>query len=105
MDANPTPKDITMFNLVRIAMDISRDAQYMRGIIQSVSKRPSERLEEERIDGNEVMSLLKIKRGTLQKLRDNKTLPFKRLNGKIYYKTADVAALLNSNNLKVKNKR
>jgi hypothetical protein len=104
MDTNPTVKDISMFNLVWMAFDISKDAKYMKGIMHSVSRRPSVRLEEEWIDGYEVMSLLKIKRGTLQKLRDSKTLPFNRLNDKMYYKTSDVEALLNANNLQVSNK-
>ena len=105
MDANPAGKDITMFQLVRIALDISRDVQYMKGIIQSASVKQSERLVDEWINSQQVMKLLKIKKGTLQNLRDEGILAYTTIKSKIYYKAADVAGLLKSNYRKVNNKK
>jgi hypothetical protein len=42
----------------------------------------------------EVKKLLKISYGTLQNLRINGTLPYKKIGGIIYYKMADIDNLL-----------
>ena len=105
MDKNFMGKDITMYHLVQIVLDITRDVQELKTFVQLSSVKHYERLTEDMIQSRQVMTILKIKKGTLQKLRDNKTLLFTRFRGKIYYKTADVIALLKSNNSKVNNKR
>lgn len=47
------------------------------------------------IDGQQVMDTLKISKRTLQSLRSAGVLPYSRLNGKYYYKVADIDDLLN----------
>ena len=49
------------------------------------------------IDNQDVMQLLHISLRTLQKFRTNGTLPYTKVNGKIYYRRQDVEALLNKN--------
>ena len=45
----------------------------------------------------EVRKLLKISHGTLQNLRVNGTLPYKKIGGIIYYRLDDINNLLNEN--------
>jgi hypothetical protein len=43
------------------------------------------------------MQMLHISKRTLQNLRDSKTLPFSRVNGKFFYKLSDIQSVLESN--------
>lgn len=45
----------------------------------------------------EVAGLLKVSRRTLQKMRDNRTLPFLLLGGKALYREHDIQTLLERN--------
>ena len=49
------------------------------------------------LDSQEVLLILHISKRSLQKLRDNRTLPYSRINGKFYYKVADIQELLEKN--------
>ena len=49
------------------------------------------------IDNQDVMQALHISCRTLQTLRSNGTLPYSRINNKIYYLRRDVEKLLNDN--------
>lgn len=49
------------------------------------------------IDGQDVMQILHISQRTLQTIRENGTLPFSKVNGKIYYKTSDIESILTDN--------
>ena len=49
------------------------------------------------LDGQDVMQMLHISKRTLQNLRDSKTLPFSRVNGKFFYKLSDIQSVLESN--------
>ena len=52
---------------------------------------------EDWIDNQDVMQMLHISKRTLQTLRSNGTLPFSRINGKIYYRRQDIKKLLSDN--------
>ena len=49
------------------------------------------------IDGQDVMQMLKISPCTLQRLRDNGTLPYSKLGRKIFYKESDIDRTLEDN--------
>ena len=49
------------------------------------------------IDNQDVMEALHISPRTLQTLRSNGTLPYSRINNKIYYRRRDVESILNNN--------
>lgn len=49
------------------------------------------------IDNQDVMETLHISPRTLQTLRSNGTLPFSRINGKIYYRRQDIQKILADN--------
>ncbi len=53
------------------------------------------------LDNQEVCQILNISKRTLQTYRDNGTLPFSRINHKMFYRPADVERLI----LKLKNNR
>ncbi len=52
---------------------------------------------EDWLDSQDVKLKLHICDRTLQKLRDNGTLPFTRLNNKIYYRRQDIEQILSNN--------
>ena len=104
MDKNPMGNGITMYHLVQIALDLSGEMKDLVAFVKNEGRKHSEKLREEWIDGSEVMNLLRIKKVTLQKLRDTGILPFSSIIGKFYYKTADIEALLKTNYRKVNNK-
>ena len=52
---------------------------------------------EDWLDSQDVMQMLHIGSRTLQKLRDNGTLPFSRINHKLYFRRQDLEAILNNN--------
>ena len=49
------------------------------------------------LDNSDVMRALNISQRTLQTLRTNGTLPYSQIGGKLYYKRADIEALLDRN--------
>ena len=52
---------------------------------------------EDWLDNQDVMETLHISPRTLQTLRSNGTLPFSRINGKIYYRRQDIQKILADN--------
>lgn len=73
--------------------------KHIEGLVKSISnleKTHAQRLAEEWIDGEKVKEILKIGTRKLQAHRDNGTLPYSQIGGKIYFKTSDVEDLLNS---------
>ena len=65
--------------------------------IQGLKKNKAEQFKEEWMDGQEVMFALHIGYRTLQTLRCTGQIPCSRVHHKIYYKTSDVKAMLESN--------
>lgn len=61
-------------------------------------------LSEAWLDVQETCLALKISKRTLQTYRDNKVLPFSQIGGKIYFKSTDIEAHLNSHYVKVHNR-
>lgn len=68
---------------------------YMANV--SASAESTERFDKVWIDGQDVMLSLHISKRTLQYLRDTGVLPYSRINGKFYYKIADIENLLVKN--------
>lgn len=52
---------------------------------------------EDWLDNQDVMNLLHVSPRTLQSLRSNGTLPYSRINGKIYYRRQDIQKILADN--------
>ena len=66
-------------------------------LMKSEKTNNRKKLSETWLDNQEVMDILKISPRTLQAMRDNKTLPFSKVGGKIYYRATDVEKLLKDN--------
>jgi hypothetical protein len=105
MDKDHIHEGITQFQLIQICMDLNEEMVALKTFAKMASRKPSERVAEEWLNSNQTMTLLKIKKVTLQKLRDTETLHHSNINGKFYYKAADVEALLKSNYRKMNNKK
>jgi hypothetical protein len=75
---------------------IKHDIEALGKSIAEMKKTHAQVLTEEWIDSVKVKAILKIGTRKLQMHRDNGTLPYSQIDGKIYYKTSDVEALLNT---------
>lgn len=84
-----------MSELPTLISCIKHDIEALGKSIAEMKKTHAQVLTEEWIDGETVMSILKIGTRKLQMHRDNGTLPFSKIDGIIYFKTSDVEALLN----------
>jgi 5-bromo-4-chloroindolyl phosphate hydrolysis protein len=86
-----------MNDLLKALSRMSKDIEEIKEQIVRISKSRAELFKESWIDGQEVMFVLNISKRTLQSFRDNKTIPFSRINGKFYYKVSDLVELLENN--------
>ena len=74
---------------------IKHDIEALGKSVAEMKKTHAQILTEEWIEGKRVATILKIGTRKLQMHRDNGTLPYSQIDGKIYYKTSDIEALLN----------
>ena len=88
-----------MNELIQIMLQVSQEVKNLKALIHTFKKTRIEQFNETWIDGQEVMQSLHISKRTLHTLRNNGTLPYSRLNGKFYYKVADIEQVLESNYL------
>ena len=86
-----------MNEIIQMLLRLSQDLEFIKAFIKSLNKSKTELFKENWLDGQDVMQLLHISKRSLQSLRDTGTLPFSRINGKIYYKLSDIEGLLDSN--------
>lgn len=82
---------------MNLLMQLTRDFEVIRAYVLALKKSKLDNFKETWIDGQDVMQTMHISKRTLQSLRDNGTLPYSRINGKFYYKVADIENLLESN--------
>ena len=86
-----------MTEVINLLMQLTRDFEVIRAYVLALKKSKLDNFKETWIDGQDVMHTMHISKRTLQSLRDNGTLPYSRINGKFYYKVADIESLLESN--------
>ena len=86
-----------MTEVLNLLMQLTRDFEVVRAYVFALKKSKLDNFKEIWIDGQDVMHTMHISKRTLQTLRDNATLPYSRINGKFYYKVADIESLLESN--------
>lgn len=95
-----------MTELMQLLLELSGAIKEMKAQILILKQTRTEKFKQEWIDGQQVIDALNISKRTLQSLRDNGTLPYSRVNGKFYYKVADLEKLLESNySANLKNER
>ena len=86
-----------MIELMQLAIEMSKDIQYLKAYIEALKNTKSKKLSEDWLDNQEVLQTLHISPRTLQSYRDNGTLPFSKIEGKFYYKASDIETLLKRN--------
>ena len=86
-----------MTEVINLLMQLTRDFEVVKAYVFALKKSKLDNFKETWIDGQDVMHTMHISKRTLQTLRDNGTLPYSRINGKFYYKVADIENLLESN--------
>ncbi len=86
-----------MQEIINLVSVIKNDISKLHNEIKKMTKTHTQQLSEEWIQREQVMQILKIKERKLQSMRDNGTLPYSQIDGKIYYRTSDVENLLKKN--------
>ena len=86
-----------MTEILDFMNNVSKDILYIKTHIKEIQNAKSQSITDKWIDGQEVMMTLHVSKRTLQTLRDTNVLPFSRINGKFYYKVADIDKLLETN--------
>ncbi len=86
-----------MMEVMQLLLELSGAIKEMKAQILILKQTRTEKFKQEWIDGQHVIDALNISKRTLQSLRDTGTLPYSRVNGKFYYKVADLEKLLESN--------
>ncbi len=86
-----------MNEILNLLMQLTQDFDLIRAYVLAMKKSKLDSFKETWIDGQDVLQTMHISKRTLQSLRDNGTLPYSRINGKFYYKVADIESLLESN--------
>ena len=86
-----------MTEVLNLIMQLSQDFEVIKAYILALQKSKLQLLQEGWTDGKTVMQSMQISNRTLQSLRDCGVLPYSRINGKFYYKVADIEKLLESN--------
>ncbi|WP_282036192.1 helix-turn-helix domain-containing protein [Saccharicrinis aurantiacus] len=86
-----------MQEVLLLVKTIRSDIHSLQSKLDKFAKTHTQQLKEEWITKEEVMSILNISPRKLQTMRDNGTLPFSQIDGKMYYRTADVENLLKKN--------
>lgn len=86
-----------MRTLIGIALELSREMHTLKVILKLRQQMLLHPLIHQWIETTQVTSELKISKRTLQKLRDQRILPFTLMGGKIFYKMADLMSLLEAN--------
>jgi len=81
---------------------MAEDLKEIKAEFQRLKKSQAEQLKESWIDGQDVSIALNIGPRSLQTLRTSGKLPYTKVQGKCYYKFADLEALLESNYIRNK---
>ena len=86
-----------MIELMQALLKLAGDIKEVKALLFSLKQTRAEKFKETWIDGQDVMLALNISKRTLQSLRDTGIIPYSRINGKFYYKVADLEKLLERN--------
>lgn len=83
-----------MEDIIRAIAQIEEDIKDIKQQIEILKKRPDVLFREEWMDGADVQFALNISQRTLRYIRESGKLPCTRLHKKIFYKVADIKALM-----------
>lgn len=86
-----------MNTIIKSLLLLSGELKEVKVHMELLHKTRVEHFKEAWVDGADAMEILKMSRRTLSKLRNSGELPFSQINGKLYYKLADIETLLEAN--------
>lgn len=86
-----------MHEVLEMIRSLVQDFDMIKAYVLELKRPETNLFKEQWIDGQDVLQVLHISKRNLQTLRDNGTLGFSRIGGKIYYKVSDVEGLLEKN--------
>lgn len=86
-----------MNEVIKSLLLLSGELKEVKVHLEFLKKSRVEYFKEAWIDSQDVLDILKISKRTLQSLSNTGELPFSRINGKLYYKLADLEKLLEAN--------
>lgn len=86
-----------MDNIIKAIAHLNEEVSDIKKDVELLKKKPGIHLNDEWLDGQEVMQALHISRRTLQTIRDSGKLIPSRVLKKYYYKVSDIKSLLEEN--------
>ncbi len=86
-----------MKDLIDLALSLCKEMHALNEYVRWETRKISERLADEWVDNERVMSILKISKKTLQHMRDKGDLAYSQVKGKLYYRISDVREMLEEN--------
>jgi hypothetical protein len=86
-----------MIEILKALSSFKDDLKELKTAVSKLTRPAPHPLSGAWLDGQDVMMLLHISKRNLQNLRDREILPYSRINGKFYYKAADIQDLLEKN--------
>lgn len=86
-----------MTEIIDLLLTMSQEIKDIKARIDLIKYQKAEKLKDNWIDNQEVMQTLHISKRTLQTFRTNGTIPYSKIQGKFYYKVADIEQLLQDN--------
>ncbi|MGE5521500.1 MAG: helix-turn-helix domain-containing protein [Candidatus Dadabacteria bacterium] len=89
-----------MSDIIPILSGIRRDMEALQRTVAQMSKTHAQQLSEEWVTKEQVMAILKISPRTLETFKRKGILPFTKIQGMFYFRTADIENLLKQNYVK-----
>ena len=86
-----------MTEIIDLLLTMSQEIKDIKARIDLIKYQKAEKLKDNWIDNQEVMQTLHISKRTLQTFRTNGTIPYSKIQGKFYYKVADIEQILQDN--------
>lgn len=86
-----------MSDILPILSGIRRDMEALTRSVAQMSKTHAQQLSEEWITREQVLAILKISSRSLETLKSKGILPYTKIQGIFYFRTADIENLLKEN--------
>ena len=80
-----------------LQMKVLQEIQKVQALLKQGHRTGFQQLQDEWLDGQQVLQMLNISARTLQGLRNSRDLAYSKIRGKLYYRTEDIEQLLESN--------
>ncbi|MCL7753313.1 helix-turn-helix domain-containing protein [Polaribacter sp. Z022] len=85
-----------MIEIIDLLMSLSQEVKDIKAHLEDL-KNSNSKLKDTWLDNQDVMQTLHISKRTLQTFRTNGIIPFSKIQGKFYYKEADIIQILQDN--------